>query len=333
MYILNKHTKKSMLIFLKNKANKCSLFLLTIIIIFVIIKMYCGNKIRENVMKEDKMHLINKIFNNETIRTVWDKEDEKYYISIVDLVGVLVESDSPRKYWNWLKNKLKKEEDFQLSSITRQLKLKSSDGKYYNTDVVDIEGMFRIIESIPSKNAEPIKLWLAKLGSERIDEVFDPSISAQRAIDLYRAKGYDEAWIQKRLKGMQDRKQLTDVWKDGNIKEGKEFAILTNEIYKEWSGMSAKEYKEYKGLRKESLRDNMSDIEVTLADLGEIATREIAKKNKPQGLKENIKVAREGGSVAKNARVDLEKKIGESVITKNNALNYEYKEENLLENK
>ena len=284
-------------------------------------------------MNQDKMHLINKIFNNETIRTVWDKEEEKYYISIVDLVGVLVESDSPRKYWNWLKNKLKKEEDFQLSSITRQLKLKSSDGKYYNTDVVDIEGMFRIIESIPSKNAEPIKLWLAKLGSERIDEVFDPSISAQRAIDLYRAKGYDEDWIIKRIKGIQDRKKLTDVWKDGNIKEGKEFAILTNEIYKEWSGMSAKEYKEYKGLRKESLRDNMSDIEVTLADLGEIATREIAKKNKPQGLKENIKVAREGGSVAKNARVDLEKKIGESVITKNNALNYEYKEENLLENK
>ena len=284
-------------------------------------------------MKEDKMHLINKIFNNETIRTVWDKEDEKYYISIVDLVGVLVESDSPRKYWNWLKNKLKKEEDFQLSSITRQLKLKSSDGKYYNTDVVDIEGMFRIIESIPSKNAEPVKLWLAKLGSERIDEVFDPSISAQRAIDLYRAKSCGEDWIIKRIKGIQDRKKLTDVWKDGNIKEGKEFAILTNEIYKEWSGMSAKEYKEYKGLRKESLRDNMSDIEVTLADLGEIATREIAKKHKPQGLKENIKVAREGGSVAKNARVDLEKKIGESVITKNNALNYEYKEENLLENK
>ena len=308
-------------------------FLLTIIIIFVIIKMYCGNKIRGNVMKEDKMHLINKIFNNETIRTVWDKEEEKYYISIVDLVGVLVESDSPRKYWNWLKNKLKKEEDFQLSSITRQLKLKSSDGKYYNTDVVDIEGMFRIIESIPSKNARPVKLWLARLGKERIDEVFDPSLAAQRAIDLYRTKGYDEAWIIKRMKGIQDRKQLTDVWKDGGITESKEYVILTNEIYKEWSGMTAKEYKHYKGLRKESLRDNMSDIEVTLADLGEIATREVAKKNKPQGLKENIKVAREGGSVAKNARVDLEKKIGESVITKNNALNYEYKEENLLENK
>ena len=285
-------------------------------------------------MGQDRMHLINKIFNNETIRTVWDKEDEKYYISIVDLVGVMAESDSPRKYWNWLKNKLKKDENFETSSITRQLKLKSQDGKYRLTDVTDIEGMFRIIESIPSKNAEPIKQWLAKLGKERIDEVFDPSISAQRAIDLYRAKGYDEAWIQKRLKGMQDRKKLTDIWKDGGITENKEYAILTNEIYKSWSGMSAKEYKEYKGLRKESLRDNMSDIEVTLADLGEIATREIAKKHNPQGLKENIEVAKRGGKIANNTRVDLEKEIGESIITKNNVLNYEYKEEKfLLENK
>ena len=283
-------------------------------------------------MGQDKMHLINKIFNNETIRTVWDKEDEKYYISVVDIVGVLSESTNPRNYWKVLKHRLKEEGNESVTNCN-QLKLKSSDGKYYNTDVVDIENMFRLIESIPSKNAEPIKQWLAKLGKERIDEIFDPSIAAQRSMDLYRTKGYDEAWIQKRLKGMQDRKQLTDVWKDGDIKEGKEFAILTNEIYKSWSGMNAKEYKEYKGLRKESLRDNMSDIEVTLADLGEIATREIAKKHKPQGLKENIKVAREGGIVAKNARVDLERKIGESVITKNNALNYEYKEENLLENK
>ena len=284
-------------------------------------------------MGQDKMHLINKIFNNETIRTVWDKEDEKYYISIVDLVGILSESDRPRKYWSDLKSKLKQEGN-EVSEKIGQLKLKSQDGKYRLTDVCDIEEMFRIIESIPSKNAEPIKGWLAKLGSERIDEVFDPSISVQRAIDLYRAKGYDEAWIQKRLKGMQDRKGLTDVWKDGNINDGKEFAILTNEIYKSWSGMSAKEYKEYKGLRKESLRDNMSDIEVTLADLGEIATREIAKKHKPQGLKENIEIAKQGGSVAKNARIDLESKIGESVITKNNALNYEYKnEDNLLDNK
>ena len=283
-------------------------------------------------MGQDRMHLINKIFNNETIRTVWDKENEKYYISVVDIVGVLSESDNPRNYWKVLKHRLKKEGNESVTNCN-QLKLKSSDGKYYNTDVVDIEGMFRIIESIPSKNAEPIKQWLAKLGSERIDEVFDPSISAQRAIDLYRSKGYDEAWIQKRLKGMQNRKQLTDVWKDGGITENKEYAILTNEIYKSWSGMSAKEYKEYKGLRKESLRDNMSDIEVTLADLGEIATREIAKKHKPKGLKENIEIAKQGGSVANNARTDLESKIGESVITKNNVLNYEYKEETLLENK
>ena len=283
-------------------------------------------------MGQDRMHLINKIFNNETIRTVWDKEKEKYYISVVDIVGVLSESDNPRNYWKVLKHRLKKEGNESVTNCN-QLKLKSSDGKYYNTDVVDIEGMFRIIESIPSKNAEPIKQWLAKLGSERIDEVFDPSISAQRAIDLYRSKGYDEAWIQKRLKGMQNRKQLTDIWKDGGITENKEYAILTNEIYKSWSGMSAKEYKEYKGLRKESLRDNMSDIEVTLADLGEIATREIAKKHNPQGLKENIEVAKQGGSVANNARTDLESKIGESVITKNNVLNYEYKEETLLENK
>ena len=284
-------------------------------------------------MGQDRMHLINKIFNNETIRTVWDKEDEKYYISIVDLVGVMAESDRPRKYWSDLKSKLKQEGN-EVSEKIGQLKLKSQDGKYRLTDVCDIEEMFRIIESIPSKNAEPIKQWLAKLGSERIDEVFDPSISAQRAIDLYRSKGYDEAWIQKRLKGMQNRKQLTDVWKDGGITENKEYAILTNEIYKSWSGMSAKEYKEYKGLRKESLRDNMSDIEVTIADLGEIATREIAKKHNPQGLKENIEVAKRGGKIAKNARVDLEKEIDESIITKNNALNYEYKEEEfLLENK
>ena len=176
---------------------------------------------------------------------------------------------------------MKKDENFETSSITRQLKLKSQDGKYRLTDVTDIEGMFRIIESIPSKNAEPIKQWLAKLGKERIDEVFDPSISAQRAIDLYRAKGYDEAWIQKRLKGMQDRKKLTDIWKDGGITENKEYAILTNEIYKSWSGMSAKEYKEYKGLRKENLRDNMDSIELILNDLSEEATKRLAEKHKP----------------------------------------------------
>ena len=278
------------------------------------------------------MHLVNKIFNNETIRTVWDEEHEKYYISIVDLVGVLTESDRPRKYWSDLKSKLKQEGN-EVSEKIGQLKLKSQDGKYRLTDVCDIEEMFRIIESIPSKNAEPIKQWLAKLGSERIDEVFDPSIAAERAIDLYRVKGYDEDWIQKRIKGMQNRKKLTDVWKDGGVTTNTEYAILTNEIYKSWSGMTAKEYKEYKGLRKESLRDNMSDIEVTLADLGELATREIAKKRNPQGLKENIEVAKRGGRIANNTRADLEKEIGESVITKDNVLSYRYEEDKFIESK
>ena len=227
-------------------------------------------------MNQDKMHLVNKIFNNETIRTVWDKEQEKYFISVVDIVGVISESDNPQTYWRVLKKRLKDEGNETVTNCNA-LKLKAKDGKYRMTDVVDIEGMFRIIESIPSKKAEPIKQWLAHLGSERVDEIFDPSIAAQRSIDLYRAKGYDEVWIAKRVKGIQDRKTLTDVWQAGNITEEKEFAILTNEIYKEWPGMSAKEYKQYKGLRKESLRDNMSDIEVALADLGEIATRKLAK--------------------------------------------------------
>mgnify|MGYP006057143227 FL=1 len=194
-------------------------------------------------MEENKMHLIRKIFNNETIRTVWDKESEKYYISVVDVVKILTESKDPRHYWNALKSRLKKEGNETVTNCD-QLKLKAQDGKYRMTDVVDIEGMFRIIESIPSKNAEPIKQWLAKLGSERIDEAFDPSLTVQRAIDTYRSKGYDEKWIAKRIKGIQDRKELTDVWKENGITEGKEYAILTNEIYKEWSGMTAKEYKE-----------------------------------------------------------------------------------------
>lgn len=194
--------------------------------------------------------------------------------------------------------------------------------------------MFRIIESIPSKNAESIKVWLAKLGSERIDEVFDPSLSAQRVIDIYRAKGYDEKWIAKRLKGIQDRKELTDIWQENGITEGKEYAILTNEIYKEWSGMTAKEYKQYKqykGLRKESLRDNMDNIEIILADLSEETTKRLAEKHKPQGLKQNKEVARMGGHAAKVAREDIERNLGESVVNKQNRLNYEYKETKELE--
>ncbi len=276
-------------------------------------------------MNQDKMHLINKIFKNETIRTVWDKEEEKYYISVIDIIGVLLDSEyqDSRNYWKVLKHRLKKEGNKTVTKCN-QLKLKATDGKYRMTDVVDIEGMFRLIESIPSKNAEPIKQWLAKLGKERIDEIFDPSIAVQRSIDLYRAKGYDEAWITRRVKGIQDRRELTDVWKDSGITEPKEYAILTNEIYKEWSNMTAKEYREFKGLRKESLRDNMSRMEVILADLGEEATKELAKEHKPFGLKQNKQIAKMGGNTAKVAREDLEKKLGKSVITNENMLNYKY---------
>ena len=277
-------------------------------------------------MDENKMQLINKLFNNETIRTVWNKDEEKYYISIIDIVRVISGSNRPRKYWSDLKKNLIKD-GFEVSEKIGQLKLKSQDGKYRMTDVCDIEGMFRIIESIPSKNAEPIKQWLAHLGKERVDETFDPSIALQRAIDLYRTKGYDEEWIAKRMKSIQERKKLTDIWKENGIESNIEYAILTNEIYKEWPGMTAKEYKQYKGLRKENLRDNMDNIELILTDLSEEATKRLATKQKPNGLKENIKVAKMGGHAAKVAREDIEKNLGESVVTKTNKLNYEYIED------
>ncbi len=274
-------------------------------------------------MNQDKMYLVNKLFNDKTIRTVWDKDEEKYYVSVTDVVGAVSESKDGRKYWNKLKQRLKEEGNESVTNC-HQLKLKSSDGKYYATDVVDIEGMFRLIESVPSKNAEPIKQWLAKLGSERIDEVFDPSIATQRSIDLYRAKGFDEKWITERIKGIQTRKELTDLWNKGGIKESNEYAILTNEIYKSWSDMTAQEYKEYKGLRKESLRDNMTRMEELLSDLGEEATKELTRKFNPQGLDQNKTIARMGGHTAKVARKDIESKLGEKVITSDNNFNYKY---------
>ena len=274
-------------------------------------------------MRESQMHLINKMFNNETIRTVWNKEEEKYYISVVDIVGILSESENPQVYWRVMKKRLKDEGNETVTNCN-QLKLKAQDGKYRLTDVTDIEGIFRIIESIPSKNAEPIKQWLAHLGKERIDEVFDPSLTVQRALEVYRKKGYDEEWISKRIKGIQERKKLTDVWKEGGVESNIEYAMLTNEIYKTWSGMNASEYKEYKGLRKESLRDNMTDIEVLLTDLGELTTRDIAKEEHPQGFKENMKVAQKGGQVASDARASYEKATNKKVISNENNLKYKY---------
>ena len=276
-------------------------------------------------MKEEQMHLINKMFEGKTICTVWDKDEEKYFVSVIDIAEALTDSVDPAGYWRKLKQRLKQEGNETVTNC-HGLKLKARDGKYRMTDVVDIEGMFRIIESIPSKKAEPMKLWLARLGKERIDEVFDPSLTVQRALDTYRAKGYDEDWIIKRIKGIQDRKKLTDVWNSNGVTEEFEYAILTNEIYKEWSGFTAKEYKQYKGLRKESLRDNMTDIEVVLADLGEIATRELAKKFKPLGLEKNIKVAKIGGHTAKVARDELEKNLCENIVSNKNLIDYKKEE-------
>ena len=223
-----------------------------------------------------------------------------------------------------LKKRMTKEEQSQLYTKCVQLKMVASDGKLRKTDTLDTESIFRLIESIPSPKAEPFKLWLASLGSERIDEVFDPEIAIKRAIGYYRNRGYSDSWIESRLKTILDRNKLTDVWKENGIKEDYEYAILTNEIYKSWSGMKASEYKAYKGLRKESLRDNMTDIEIALTNIGEIATRDIAKEERPNGLIENKKVAKRGGNVAKLAKEGYEKETKKSAISRNNSLNYKY---------
>ena len=252
---------------------------------------------------------------------------------MVDVIAALTESKEPRKYWSVLKTRLKKEGS-ELTTKCSQLKLKSSDGKYYKQDTLDTEGIFRLIESVPSKKAEPFKLWLAKLGRQEVDNVFDPSKGIDKMIDYYLKKGYNLEWIEARIKAIITRKKLTKTWNESGIKEEYEYAILTNQIYKEWSGMTASEYKTYKGIRKESLRDNMTDIEVALTDLGEIAKRELAKKYKPNGLKENKEIAKRGGKIAKNTRNNLEQELGNSIISKENFLPYQYTEEfNKIENK
>ncbi|MBE6139672.1 MAG: phage antirepressor protein [Firmicutes bacterium] len=274
-------------------------------------------------MQENKLKTITNLFEGREIRSIWNSEIEDYYFSVVDVIGVLTDSPRPRKYWNDLKIKIL-EEGSQLSENIGQLKLKSSDGKYYNTDVLDTEGIFRLIESVPSKNAEPFKLWLAKLGRQEVDNIFDPSKGIDKMIDYYLRKGYPLEWIEARIKAIINRKKLTNTWKENGIEENKEYAILTNEIYKTWSGMNAKEYKEYKGIRKESLRDNMTDIEIALTDLGELATRELAKKHKPQGLDENKNIAKRGGLIAKNTRNNLEQELEKNVVDNSNNLDIKY---------
>lgn len=261
-----------------------------------------------------------KLFEDKKIRAKWDDELEKWYFSVVDVVAVLTENDyqKSRNYWKWLKNKLL-QEGSELVSDTNQLKMKSVDGKYYNTDVMNTEQVLRLIQSIPSKKAEPFKLWLAQVGKERIDEAYDPEIAINRALDIYRKKGYSEEWINQRLKTIDIRKEFTDELKEKGIKDGKDFAILTNILTQAWSGYSVKEYKNLKGLKKENLRDNMTNMELVLNMLAETSATEISKSKEQKGFKEAQNSVIEGGSVARVAKEQLEMKIGKKVISDKNA--------------
>ena len=274
-------------------------------------------------MQKEKLEMITNLFEGKEIRSVWDSEKEDFYFSVVDIIEVLTDSSIPKRYWTDLKRKLD-EEGSQMYENIVHLKLIASDGKFRMTDVLDTKNILRLIESIPSPKAEPFKLWLANLGCEEIDNIFDPSKGIDKMIDFNLNKGYSLDWIESRIKVIINRKKLTNEWDKSGITNKSEYGILTNSIYKEWSGMTSSEYKDHKGIRKESLRDNMTDIEVILASLGEAATREIVKENKPVGLKENIKAAKLGGHAAKVAREDIEKNIGKSVISNKNNLNHIY---------
>ena len=261
-----------------------------------------------------------KMFEGSQIRSVWDNEREEWYFSVVDVIGSLTESNNPRDYWYRVKKRMSDEERSELSTICRQLKLKAPDGKMRLTDVAGMQGIFRIIQSVPSPKAEPFKMWLAEVGKERIDEIIDPELTIDRALESYARKGYSREWINQRLQAIQVRKELTDTWQDHGVKGGNEYAILTNEISKAWSGMTTREYKDFKGLKKENLRDNMSTTELILNMLAETATKDIAEATNPQGLDENKQVAQDGGSIAGDARKSIEARTGKPVITSKNAI-------------
>ena len=261
-----------------------------------------------------------KVFESKQVRTVWDAEAEEWYFSVVDIVAVLIDKDydGARKYWKVLKGRLKAEGS-ELVSFCYQLKLQSSDGKYYKTDVLDTKGVLRLVQSIPSPKAEPFKMWLAQVGSERLDEIADPEKAILRGADYYRAKGYTEGWINQRLQTIEMRKELTDEWKARGIERDKDYAILTSEMTKAWSGLTVQEYKQLKGLKKENLRDNMTNIELVLNMLAEVTTTAISRQEQPETFDESKRIARRGGSVAKNARADIESQLGQSVISPLNA--------------
>lgn len=259
-----------------------------------------------------------KLFEDKKVRTIWDEEAEEWYFSVVDVVAVLTESPNPRKYWSVLKTRLKTEGS-QLATNCSQLKMPATDGKMYKTDCMTTEQLFRLIQSIPSPKAEPFKLWMAQVAKERLDEMQDPEQGIQRALLEYRALGYSENWINQRLKSIEIRKDLTDEWKKHGLKEGVQFATLTDIIYKTWAGKSAKEYKEYKGLKKENLRDIMTNKELVLNMLAELSTKEISESSNPQDFDDHIQNAVDGATIAKNARIELEQKTGKKVVTPLNA--------------
>ena len=268
---------------------------------------------------EDKFAI--QLFEGNKVRVVWDEEQEKYFFSVVDIIQVLTDSVDARTYWKVLKNRLKKEGNESVTNCN-QLKLPSSDGKKYNTDVADLQGIFRIIQSVPSKKAEPVKQWLAQLGQQRIDQMIDPEQTFQMAVEDYRRQGYSDKWINERMRSIEMRKELTDEWQRSGVTEHKDFAILTNVLTQAWSGMTTGEYKKFKGLTKENLRDNMTNIELALNTLAEVATTEYSRQSNPQTMEENKRVAREGGDVAREARETMEKRLGRSVVSKERASDY-----------
>ena len=269
------------------------------------------------------------LFNQKQVRRHWDEDKELWFFSVVDIIEILTDSPRPRKYWNALKTKLN-DEGSELSQRLGQLKLKATDGKKYLTDVADTETILRLIQSIPSPKAEPFKLWLAKTGYERIEETEDPELSFERAMKTYLQKGYSAKWINQRLKSIEVRNDLTDEWKERGVEEGLEFAILTNEITKAWSGKSVKQYKRFKDLKKENLRDNMTNLELVLNMLAEASTTEISKKQKPKSFDENLEVANKGGFATQKARVEIEKQTGESIVTSKNAKSLQLRETDAL---
>ena len=262
------------------------------------------------------------IFEGKKIRSVWDNEKEEWYFSVVDVVGALTDSVNARDYWYKMKKRMTDEEKSELSTICRQLKLKAPDGKMRLTDVADIQGIFRVIQSIPSPKAEPFKMWLAQVGKDRIDEITDPELTIDRALETYLKKGYSKEWINQRLQAIQVRKELTDAWQEHGVKKGIEYAILTDEISKAWSGLATREYKDLKGLKKENLRDNMSTLELVLNMLAEATTTELTNIHNPNGFEENKKVAKRGGTIAGNTRKEIEADTGKSVITTKNAVDF-----------